>query len=155
MRVLSFDPGGRGRLRVLVMDSGCWHFIGRKTKFGHGSCRFQGKVVGAHRAVYCITNKLNLDEINGIVIRHKCDNPPCCNPNHLQAGTLADNNRDREERGRAVYLKGERNGQSKLTEKDVLEIREASGTLQEIANRYGVHLSTIHLIRSRKKWGWL
>lgn len=44
---------------------------------------------------------------DGLVVRHRCDNPPCCNPNHLELGTIADNNRDTVERGRTA--KGERN----------------------------------------------
>lgn len=36
----------------------------------------------------------------GPVLRHRCDNPPCINPAHLEPGTQADNVRDMAERGR-------------------------------------------------------
>lgn len=52
-------------------------------------------------------------------------------------------------------LKGERNGGSKLKDKDVLEIRnllKAKNTLKSIASKYGVHLSLISLIKTNKNW---
>lgn len=36
----------------------------------------------------------------GLVVRHSCDNPPCCNPDHLLIGTQQDNVNDMIERGR-------------------------------------------------------
>jgi HNH endonuclease len=36
----------------------------------------------------------------GFQVLHHCDNPPCCNPEHLFLGTSLDNNRDRDAKGR-------------------------------------------------------
>jgi len=85
---------------------------------------------------------------------HACDNPPCCNPAHLRPGTHLDNMLDMRRKGRAVDTPspGERNGQAKLTEDQVLAIRRSNLKLKELAAIYGVHFSTIHLIKSRKKW---
>ena len=74
-----------------------------------------------HRLVYCEANNLSLQDIKGLVVRHKCDNPRCINPKHLLLGTQAENIRDRVKRGRDAL--GEANGLSKLTAQDVLFIR--------------------------------
>lgn len=55
------------------------------------------------------------------VVRHTCDNPPCCNDSHLLDGTHADNAKDRATRGR--LSRGERHGMARLTEQQALEIR--------------------------------
>ena len=35
----------------------------------------------------------------GLVVRHKCDNPPCFRLSHLELGTYSENNMDASERG--------------------------------------------------------
>lgn len=93
---------------------------------------------------------------DGLVIRHKCDNRPCLNPEHLETGTRADNTRDMYERGRQRHLVGEGVASSKLTEQDVLSIRAeyAKGVLtqQMLAESYGVTQSIISSAVLRKTW---
>lgn len=108
-----------------------------------------------HRAVFSI---LFGQVPDGIFVRHKCDNPPCCNPFHLEPGTPKDNMQDKIQRGRANWALGEKQGTAKLKEHQVLEIRSlsASGATQrDIAKRYGMGLATINHIIHRKRWGWL
>lgn len=81
------------------VSDACWEWQGRRTAFGHGHAYSPSRrrAVGAHRMAY----ELTFGTIPpGLVIRHKCDNPPCCNPGHLEPGTRADNNRDTVSRGR-------------------------------------------------------
>lgn len=61
----------------------------------------------------------------GLLVLHKCDNPKCCNPEHLFLGTHKDNTQDCIAKGRFVITphKGEKNGNSKLTDDQVLKIR--------------------------------
>jgi len=79
-----------------------------------------GKQYKAHRFAYGVTNGFVPPSV---LIRHSCDNPPCCNPGHLLTGSPADNMRDRDERGRHVSRPGETNGSSKLLDAQAAEIR--------------------------------
>lgn len=81
-----------------------------------------GRLVRKHRKVYSEHNGVTLESMEGFVVRHKCDNPRCINPDHLEIGTYLDNERDKIERGR--ILKGHRHGQAKLTPEQVREIRD-------------------------------
>jgi len=77
---------------------GCWLWTGAKQASGHGVFRW-GRLVMAHRYAY----QAYLGSIpKGMVVRHKCDVAACVNPDHLELGTVADNNQDMMERGRYV-----------------------------------------------------
>lgn len=96
----------------------------------------------------------------GMIVRHTCDNPPCINPQHLLLGTHADNIRDMVERGRArggnSNLKGEDNGNSKLTKKQVKEMRELwdSGlfTRRTLGQFFGVNGRYTRRITNYELW---
>lgn len=80
------------------------------------------------------------------VVRHKCDNPSCVNPDHLEAGTQQDNVRDAHLRNRA-----HRQGKV-LTDAEVLEIKKALktphyGIGKELAAKYGVSKQLITNIK--------
>jgi hypothetical protein len=74
----------------------CWPWTGTRTRYGYGSIRLDKKTVSAHRAVFALTHTIN----DTMVVRHSCDNPICCNPSHLLAGTQQDNIDDMMKRGR-------------------------------------------------------
>lgn len=117
----------------------CWEWRGAKQKYGHGLLSVAGRNLKAHRISY----EYHVGPIpDGLCVRHRCDNPPCVNPAHLELGTRADNNRDRDERGRHVKLEGEAHGMHKLTDVEVAEIRRlaAEGTMRKfrIAERFGI-----------------
>jgi len=78
---------------------GCWIWTASRYPFGYGRFMSGGRDWASHRWLinYLRGRPLTRDE----VVRHKCDNPPCCNPTHLCIGTQAENVRDREERGRS------------------------------------------------------
>lgn len=77
---------------------GCWEWTGSRNKQGYGRWAIKG--VGslrAHRMAY----QYAVGPIpSGAHIRHHCDNPPCCRPDHLATGSRQDNTDDRESRGR-------------------------------------------------------
>lgn len=85
---------------------------------------------------------------------HTCDNPPCCNPNHLFKGTRADNLADM--RAKQRHATGERHGIAKLTIQQVREIRQRyiprKVSMYKLADEYGVSEMTINNIIHGKIW---
>lgn len=80
-------------------DTECWEWSKSRNREKYGVIPHGGKHLRAHRATYELANGTKIPK--GLVIRHKCDNPPCVNPKHLELGTHADNVRDRVARGRS------------------------------------------------------
>lgn len=132
----------------------CWEWHGGRKPTGYGRLWHEGKHCYVHRLSF----ELFVGPIGDLHVLHRCDNPPCCNPEHLFLGTHADNMTDRDAKGRASggRLCGDANGQSKLTEADVIEVhrRLARGDRQvDIASRFGVSKSLVHLIKNGRLWG--
>ena len=73
----------------------CWGWLGSKSPKGYGSFRLVGKIRKAHRIALVLKYGRNTD----LHALHKCDNPSCCNPRHIEAGTNDENQRQRAIRG--------------------------------------------------------
>jgi hypothetical protein len=142
-----------GRI-VEITPSGCHIWTGGLNGAGYGVTRFEGrKHVRVHRLAWELANGAAVP--SGMVIMHRCDVPCCVNPDHLEAGTQAENMRDMGRKGRARGgARGERQGSAKLTADAVREIRRQHGrsTSKELAARFGVDPSNIRLIWNRKGW---
>lgn len=129
----------------------CWMWKGANDLAGYGIIgNGNGKRLRAARVAFFLAHGRWPK-----VARHTCDTPGCCNAAHILDGTLADNNRDKTERGRDC--RGSAHGQAKLTESDVLEIRTLIGlcTARAIAREYGVSDTAILAIKKEKTWQWL
>ena len=74
---------GRGRATA----SGCIEWTGNRTTGGYGSMRWNGPPVPTHRIAWQLEHGSIPD---GMWVLHKCDNPPCFNPEHLFLGTHKD-----------------------------------------------------------------
>jgi len=75
----------------------CWLWIGHRLKAGYGVISVGGKNYLAHRLSY----ELNIGQIpEGKYICHKCDNPPCVNPEHFFVGDATANMQDASSKGR-------------------------------------------------------
>lgn len=85
----------------IVNDNGCWVWTG-STNRGYGTVSINGKNVRAHRASFEFHNKRKIKE--GYYICHRCDNPPCINPDHLFEGTQKDNIQDCLKKGRHKFI---------------------------------------------------
>lgn len=147
----------------------CWEWKAFRPddNYGRFSVYYQHKTRTylAHRLAYF----LNTGVWSGRLIMHRCDNPPCVNPAHLQEGTDLDNALDKKVKGRCSagdksgprkhperIKRGEQLPQTKLTAPAVLEIRRlyASGnySTRTLAQRYSMSQSVISGIVSHRRW---
>lgn len=127
--------------KTVVSERGCWEWQGAKHECGYGTIMRKRKRLAVHRLSY----ELWVGNIpDGLVIRHKCDNPRCVNPNHLVPGTQAQNIADIAERGRY--------GATKLTVDQVEEIRASDEPTVVLASRFGVGLVSINRARRGETW---
>jgi hypothetical protein len=133
--------------------SACIEWAGSRDVYGYGRIKIHGKAHKAHRLAY---EKSYGGIPEGLFVCHKCDNPPCVNPDHLYAGTAADNARDSRIRGRR--RRGTAHWQAKLTAEKVLQIRAARDTgetYKSIASRYGITDVQARNVATRKQWAYL
>src|SRR6185312_5743289 len=112
-------------------DNECWPWAGAKGANGYGRFKVAGRLVLPHVFAYeYFYDELPpSDAYHGTVVRHACDNPPCCNPAHLIAGTQAANVADMVSRDRARRT---------IAADTIAAIRAAGGSRAEIAQRFGV-----------------
>ena len=132
-------------------ENGCWSFKGSLDKYR--DVYYNSKHYGAHRFSYILHyGKYE----KGLCICHKCDNKGCVNPDHLFLGTQKDNMDDMWNKGRGnpPINKGEKNGSSKLTEKEVIQIKEnrKMKSVAELSILFSISKSTIRDIYSNRTW---
>lgn len=140
----------------------CWEWSGTRCG-GYGRFFAGGSWENVHRLSY---ETFKGDIPPGALVRHRCDNPPCWNPDHLLVGSYGDNARDMVDRGRQrggftrqpnelERARGVRNGASVLTDADVVEIRrrcKAGESQHSVATHFGVTRPNIGYIVRRKTW---
>jgi hypothetical protein len=146
------DPGDlAARFRAKVSSRpalGCWLWQGKLSTSGYGQLSVEGGRRGAHRISWVLAHG---PIPNGLHVLHRCDTPPCVNPEHLFLGTHADNMHDCALKGRTAAgnrngtrthpeslrrgdehgmrrhpdraPRGSRNGQARITEEDVRQLR--------------------------------
>jgi hypothetical protein len=129
----------------------CWRWHGPLNGYGYGLAQWIGsRRWRAHRLSYYLHFGPIPDDIQ---VLHKCDNPPCVNPNHLFLGTISNNMQDKTSKGR--QMQGEQVPSSKLTDDDVRLIRSlaANGILHRvIAHQFNLTRSAITNIVNRRSW---
>jgi len=149
------------KVKVGGLDE-CWPFMGARGPRGVGRIGEgggHGQTLVAARVAFVLTRG---PIPNGLFVCHHCDNPSCCNPVCLFAGTPLDNMRDMVAKGRqppvesTVHL-GEENGRARLSAEQVREIRsvirsETWDDLRSVARRFKVTPQNIRRIVRGETW---
>jgi hypothetical protein len=146
--------------KVKSFTDGCWLWQAHCFKNGYGSISY---TTADGRRVTLLAHRVAWELINGPIphelhVLHRCDNPPCVNPDHLMLGTQADNLADMTAKGRRVNADtaGEKNPAAKLSEEEVLEMRRRFKprrvTVPMLASRHGVSPATVEAVVLRKTW---
>ena len=130
--------------------SKCWVWQKFRDKDGYGKTYdIEHHVQRAHQLAYIAF----IDDYDrNLLICHKCNNPSCANPEHLYVGTHKNNAYDKVSNN--THPAGILNPNNKLTEKEVLEIRDLCKflTLKEISKLYNIWPTAVHKIKHRVTW---
>mgnify|MGYP001567351608 CR=1 FL=1 len=135
--------------RIKVDDNDCWLWQKSVMNTGYGQYG-DGKTV--HRLAWELTNG---PIPKGMCVCHTCDVRHCANPDHLFVGTAADNIKDMDKKGRRKFRVGQSHAQSKLTESQVLGIRERDKrgeSRKAMAREFHVCKAMIYLICTGERW---
>jgi hypothetical protein len=137
------------KFRVTV--AGCWEWTAACDKNGYGWFWMDGENLASHRASW-ILHKGPIPE--GKLVCHKCDNPPCINPDHLFLGTAQDNSSDAKKKGRT--LRGICHPRAVITPEIANRIRTQyqfrKTTHVMLAERYGIGRTLVQHVLYRKAW---
>lgn len=165
---MAYIPGSRGSLEQRFWSkvdktsspTGCWLWTGYRNPKGYGRFGPTKKIDAySHRVSY----EMHKGPIPaGLLVCHRCDNPPCVNPKHLFTGTMQDNVDDMMSKGRHIFQKfpekhprGENAGPSKLTAEKVQAIHQLldqGDSQQKIAVKFGVSQGLISHIKLGHSW---
>lgn len=145
---------------------GCWLWTAGRSSNGYGQFWLNGLTITAQRVSYMLSK----GEIPAnMVVRHKCDNPQCVRPDHLELGTQLQNMLDKMARGRCIrgnqhyarlspekLARGENHPRATVTTETVIEIRRLFATekitVSELARHFGVGRKATEAIVKRKSW---
>lgn len=131
--------------RTVKAPSGCWEWQGCRADFGHGKIGLSdGKNALVHRVVY---ERMVGPIPDGLLVCHHCDNPPCCNPEHLFVGTHKDNSEDMVKKGRSWDRSGLKNPNVKLTREKIADILASKEWATVLGKRLGVNPETVRRVR--------
>jgi hypothetical protein len=130
----------------------CWTWTGPTDRGGYGNIKqTHGKSMKAHRYAFFLKHG-RYPKPCGL---HRCDNPPCCNAEHIFEGTTDDNNKDARRKGRSKWVSGSKVYNAKLTEAKVRHIRKraaAGESNRALAKEFGMCPQTIDVMILRKTW---
>jgi hypothetical protein len=141
------------RAWVATRDRGtCWEWPYGKDHHGYGTICVIGerRKTGVHR----LAHELAYGQLKNDAC-HLCNNPSCCNPDHVYDGTALENHLDSVRQGRHVpppKWAGESHPMAKLSSEQVVMVRQSSLSAQSLARQLGVTDTLIYLIRQRKIW---
>lgn len=131
------------------MNNDCIEYQGCRDSDGYGDMTRDGKGWAAHRWTW---TQVFGPIPPGMCVLHKCDNPPCINPEHLFLGTPQDNVRDMDQKGRRRP-----GGNYKIPYESVLQIRALYDTsykysLESLAWQFNTSRSNVsRIVRNEQR----
>jgi len=128
-------------------ENECWNWNGRmygRTGRGEYRCRKNGIAIRlySHRAAWILANKRDVPK--GLQVLHSCNNPLCCNPNHLRAGTQLDNLNQMRRQGRDNF---------KFTDNEIQRMRKlhCSGIkIRKLMSLFKISYTHIYAVIARR-----
>lgn len=135
------------RVDVRQSVNECWEWKAFRARNGlaYGQVNWEGIKTVAHRVAFLLTFG---DHIKSFDVMHKCDNPSCCNPNHLRKATTRENILDAFQKERMNCL----------TKSEIVTIRERFSlgiSQKEIAKAIGVSRASVNRVVKGKAFAWL
>lgn len=128
------------------LDSkGCWIWKGSLSSKGYGKLGNRQ----AHRVAWELYRSAIPD---GLCVLHSCDVKRCVNPSHLHLGTVQDNALEAVSRGLWPKQKGQHNGNARLTQAQVKEIRNSPESCRVLSARFGIGKSQVGNIKTGAQW---
>lgn len=118
----------------------CWIWIGSKNAKGYGRLTYQQQGWYAHRFSFVASGR---QLKKGMHICHSCDNPSCCNPEHLFQGSPKENEQDKIKKKRNI--RGTQSHYAKLDVEQIRMILSLKGTAsqQRVGELFNVSQQTI------------
>lgn len=134
----------------------CWMWIGPvRVRYGAiGEGGGHGRTLRSNRVAWELANGQSIPD--GMIVRHTCDVPLCCNPGHLLLGSYQENTADAVERGRHVH--GTDHPRHHLSEQDVHDIRALLADhvpQRRIADQFGISQRLVFGIKAGTHWSHL
>lgn len=149
----SFDPALYDRIMANLnakQPYDCWTWKRPLySKEHYPQIRNGGKKLKVHRLFFEMFFRPLLP---GECVLHSCDNPSCCNPVHLHAGSQKENAMQRAAKGRSGNVNGEKNGRAKITKEEAAYILTSKESYSKLGAKFGVTKQAVYSIKKNINW---